>query len=443
MSEIYDIKPQNGQEFLNRQGQSRDFLYNPKTKEVLIYTESEAGSPKEEKRHPFQEFLYALRDEDVKASTSEWIDLQNVLEKGEAESLDDFYVVSRALLVKDVTGYSKFDTVFGKIFYGIEPPEPEEDDDWCDDDYDEDEQEPPEQQEVKEQIGSQEIVEPGETEGQHGGDDVHKEIEESKSSGHESDVKWKEKAKKEGVIREGKGGYSARERVESRMYDPYDKDHTLNYEQMGRVLAKLTTIIEESTDVPTGKLDANRTVRSIAKNAGIPELVWQEELEDKPQVLLMFDVGGSTNEFRPIMEKLFAAAKDYLDDVDVYYFHNAIHGEVWPQKDGDWGNNFIPIEEILKKDPRTKVVIVGDAWMAEEELWNDKDWDGSDIKSGISSFKKVRDAFENIVWINPILEDEHDEWDNSGTIAAIKDVFPMYDLTLRGIEQATRKLMEE
>jgi len=196
--------------------------------------------------------------------------------------------------------------------------------------------------------------------------------------------------------------------------------------------------------VPTGKLDAHATVKSIAEHAGIPELVWREETEKKPKVVLMFDVGGSTDEFRPIMEKLFAAAKDYLDDVEVYYFHNAIYGDVWPQKDGNYGTHFVPLQEILKKEQDSRVIVVGDAWMAENELFDDyTDENGRHFPSGIDSFEQLRRTFDHVVWINPIREADHDEWDNSGTIAEIKKVFPMHDMTFRGLENAVRELMEE
>lgn len=446
----------------NEQPKVRDFLYDPQKQEILIFSKSKSGEVKET-RHPFQEFLYALREEELKASTSEWIDLQKALAEGEVQSVDDLYVVSRAVLVKDVTGYPKFDTVFGRMFYGVEPTKPQ----------------------TEEENLSQEIVEPGSTEEHHGGEDIHKAIKDSKSSGHEGGGepqqkseqagegqkeeqegkgqkleqgeggegneeketgggKRKERKKKQGVIKEGKGGYSARERVVERRYDQYDKDQILNYEQFGRVLSKLTAIIQEASEVPTGKLDAHATVKSIAEHAGIPELVWREEIEKKPKVVLMFDVGGSTDEFRPIMEKLFAATKDYIDDVKVYYFHNAIYGDVWPQKDGNYGSHFIPLQEILKKEQDSRVIIVGDAWMAEDELYDDyTDENGRHFPSGIDSFEQLRRTFDHAVWINPIREADHNEWDNSGTIAEIKKVFPMHDMTLRGLENAVRELMEE
>lgn len=493
------------------QPEARDFFYDPAKREILIYSEEEGE--RREKRHPFQEFLYELRREEVKASTSEWLDLQKALTEGEIQTIDDFYLVSRALLVKDVTGYPRFDTVFGRMFYDVEPPEPREEEEQ--DDYeDQEDEETEDQQEVREvseeENLSQEIVEPGFTEEHHGGEDVHKAIEDSKSSGHEGGGKPKEKSEKagegqkqegeeggqqeqegesggkekqegegggkkretgksgegkeqketgggkrkekkkeRGVIREGKGGYSARERVVERRYDQFEKEQALNYEQLGRALAKLTSIIQEASEVPTGKLDARETVKKIAQNAGLPELVWREEQEKKPKVILMFDVGGSTDEFRPIMEKLFAAAKDYLDDVEVYYFHNAIYGEVWPQKDGNYGKHLLPLAEILKKESDSRVIIIGDAWMAENELWEDyEDYDEKTGKkryypSGMDSFEEVQRTFDHVVWINPIPEHEHDEWDDSGTISDIKKVFSMHNLTLSGIEKAVRELMED
>lgn len=498
----------------------------------------------------------------LRVSTDEWLDLQKVLEKGKIEDLDQMYVVSKAVLVKDVTDYPKFDTVFGKLFFGIEPPSENEDD------FD-DQQEEPEPEELEENK-SQEIVEPGETEEHHGGDDDHKEIKDSKSSGNEEkkeDQKsekgqnpkedGKENGQKSGgekqtqsgdsnggekgqetgsgqkaggqgsgessektgkgeismgmkdgqdggskeeqksggdknmqaegggdknknkdggsgqegkesdngkrtkkeelkeTLSKGKGGLSAKEIISQRKHEVFDKDKILNYEQFGRVLAKLITIIQDNTQTPTDKLDIEGTVDRIAGNAGAPELIFSEEVEEKPKVILMFDSGGSTDEFKPIMEKLFAAAVDYLESVDVYYFHNAVYGHVWlPKDDSESGAlEQIPLEKVLSSDPKSKVIIVGDAWMADEDWmygglydsWNSQtqqNLGGLYDKSGYENFKAIRDRFNNVVWINPIMERDRDEMDNSGTISDIEKVFPSYELTLHGIEKATQHLME-
>ena len=506
------------EESLSKQPKTKDFLYDPKEQEILIFSKTK-GRETRETHHIFQEFLYALREEEIKVSTSEWLDLQKVLAEGEIQSIDDLYFVARAVLVKDVADYSKFDTVFGRMFYGLELPVPEAEteQDEYEMEIEEIEEEEEEDEDITEEVEeeqeeenqSTEIVEPGFTEQHHGGEDVHKVIEDSQSSGHEGKgglaqkkelpgdgtsqkpegggkkseekegrgtdkkegeggekeqeigkggrekEKEKEKEKEAGggkgaekqgqrIIREGKGGYLARERVIERKYDQYDKDQVLNYEQFGRVLSKLTAIIKQATETPTKKLDAQATVKSIAEHAGIPKLVWQEEIENKPKVILMFDVGGSTDNFRPIMEKLFAAAKDYLDDVEVYYFHNAIYGDVWPQKDGNYSQHFIPLKEIFKKDQDSRIIIVGDAWMAENESYQDyTDEDGHYFPSGLSSFEQIQRTFNHTVWINPIRESEHEARDRSGTIAQIKQIFNMYEMTLRGLEAAVSELMKD
>jgi len=438
------------------------------------------SNDEQEERHPFQEVLYRLRDEGVLVSTSEWLDLQTLLNAGEVQNLDELYIVSRAVLVKDVTDYQKFDNVFGEMFYGIEPPDTdvEEEEDYYDDEYvggdsensdeggleqeaapeDEGSNEKDEKEVIKsediEQKDKEEIEKVEEatsetSEDVHGGEEATKDIEDSPNPADEGKDRDNKGAKK-GV--EGKeGGYaSAKERILERNYEEFMEDRSLSYEHFGRALSKLRGIVQETTSTRTRVLDAKATVQSISEHAGAPELLWKEEIEEKPDVVLMFDVGGSTDEFRPILEQLFTAAKDELQGLEIYYFHNAIYGEVWPQKDGNYGKNFVPLGEIMKRNPLTKVIIIGDAWMADYELLDNPlaGWGGETIEqgydpkyTGIYSFKELARTFENIVWVNPIPERDYKEWDMSGTIARIKEVFPMYDLTLQGLEGAVRDLM--
>lgn len=475
-------------------------------------------------KHPFQDLLYELRDEGLRVSTDEWLDLQKVLEKGKIENLDEMYFVSRSVLVKDIADYAKFDVVFGKLFFGIEPQtedqedaedneEPEEkpieetDDGLSQDEKTQEEEKENAEQKEKENIKEIQESTQGESEETHGGNEATKDIENSpnaanqgmqknlgaeegkspesknqkgegggqKQKNAEGGGKQEKEGESGGSLKEGaggggnkkeagqggegeknkntgggfstnktnekafehgKGGLSAKEIVIKRIHEVYDKDKILNYEQFGRVLAKLVTIIRDSTQEPTQKLDVGRTVDKIAKNAGAPELVWKEEIEEKPRILILFDVGGSTDRFRPIMEKLFAASVDILD-AKVFYFHNAPYHDVWPQKDGNWGKHYIPIEDLIRKNPDAKLIIVGDAWMADYELWGNNSGD-----EPYDSLKKFHNAYSSAVWINPILEKYRDEMDESGTISDIASLFPMYELTLRGLEKATQELME-
>jgi uncharacterized protein len=59
-----------------------------------------------------------------------------------------------------------------------------------------------------------------------------------------------------------------------------------------------------------------------------------------------------------------------------------------------------------------------------------------------SHFKDLRFYyFHNCVWLNTIPEREWDRTYGSVTIRKVREVFPMFELTVDGLTAATRKLM--
>jgi uncharacterized protein with von Willebrand factor type A (vWA) domain len=69
----------------------------------------------------FLNFFTALRDAQVPVTLREYLTLMEALEKHVADqSVEDFYYLSRACLVKDERNLDKFDRVFGATFKGIE-----------------------------------------------------------------------------------------------------------------------------------------------------------------------------------------------------------------------------------------------------------------------------------------------------------------------------------
>ena len=69
----------------------------------------------------FFELFYGLRDEGVPVAIQEWMMLMRALAMGQhGSSLDGFYHVSRACLVKSETYFDAFDRVFARIFRGVE-----------------------------------------------------------------------------------------------------------------------------------------------------------------------------------------------------------------------------------------------------------------------------------------------------------------------------------
>src|SRR6201988_5500415 len=69
----------------------------------------------------FTNFFLELRQAKVPVSIKEYLALMEGMEKGVADfSVDDFYYLSRASLVKDERNLDKFDRVFGTVFKGLE-----------------------------------------------------------------------------------------------------------------------------------------------------------------------------------------------------------------------------------------------------------------------------------------------------------------------------------
>lgn len=403
--------------------------------------------------HPFQDFLYALRERNIPVSTREWLDFQIALNRGLVRDTGSLYIIARTLLVKDVSRYREFDVVFEETFLAIRPPEEEqgeeeEPDDRAGTPEELDLQKKPEEQDEgqeKDPNQSQEIVEPGSTEEHHGGTDVHKEIKESQSSGSEGGGSMHQ-------YTEGSLLDQVRSGVQRQEYGQFDETKPLRREQLGRAVARLVSLIEEAAETGSTQLDAEATVQAISQQGGHPEFRYRVETETKPKLLVMFDVGGSTDRFRPLMEQLFLAIKDYVTDVDVYYFHNAIYGEVWPQRDGNYGTHFVALETVLARDPDTKVIIIGDAKMGYNDSEHgglhdsyngmyQKQRGGCYGRTGYQNFEALKKRFPNIVWINPIHQTTIRTMREPGTIRDIQALLPMHDLSLQGIEEAVTQLL--
>jgi hypothetical protein len=101
------------------------------------------------------------------------------------------------------------------------------------------------------------------------------------------------------------------------------------------------------------------------------------------------------------------------------------------------------VEELVRLDPETRFIIVGDASMAPYELMAT---DGSihiEERSGKPSCEQLRfigKTFPYALWLNPKLVED---WPYTQTIGIIRDIFPMFELTLDGLEQAVSHMMRK
>jgi uncharacterized protein with von Willebrand factor type A (vWA) domain len=100
------------------------------------------------------------------------------------------------------------------------------------------------------------------------------------------------------------------------------------------------------------------------------------------------------------------------------------------------------VEEFSRFDPETRLIIVGDASMAPYELMAT---DGSihieerNLVPSIDRLRFLGKNFRHTAWLNPRVEME---WHYVRTIQTIRMIFPMFELTLDGLEKAVRQLMK-
>jgi len=142
-----------------------------------------------------------------------------------------------------------------------------------------------------------------------------------------------------------------------------------------------------------------------------------------------------------MVQTLFNYSRAQFKDLKTFFFHNTIYDKLWedpPRRSKPFG-----VDELVRLDPDTRFIIVGDASMAPYELMAT---DGSihlEERSGKPSYERLRfiaKTFRYSVWVNPRMSDE---WGYTRTIGMIQDVFPMFELTLDGLEKTVRYLMSK
>ena len=143
----------------------------------------------------------------------------------------------------------------------------------------------------------------------------------------------------------------------------------------------------------------------------------------------------------PVVQTLFDYARAQFKEVKTYFFHNTIYDALWedPRRVKKPKN----VQEFARMDPDTRLILVGDASMAPYELMAT---DGSiylSERSGLPSIERLSflaQTFPNCVWLNPVPERM---WHYTHTITTIRRIFPMFELSLDGLEDAITLLMQK
>jgi hypothetical protein len=184
------------------------------------------------------------------------------------------------------------------------------------------------------------------------------------------------------------------------------------------------------------ELDIDDTISSTARNAGLLDIKMVPERHNAVKVLLFFDVGGSMDPHVKLCEELFSAARSEFKHLEYYYFHNFIYESVWTKSHRRHAETTSTFDIINKYSKDYKIIFVGDATMAPYEITHV----GGSIEhyneeAGSSWLKRLTDAYNHIVWMNPTPKDY---WEHSYSIEIVKELTEnrMFSLSVKGLEEA-------
>jgi uncharacterized protein with von Willebrand factor type A (vWA) domain len=230
----------------------------------------------------------------------------------------------------------------------------------------------------------------------------------------------------------GKGG--AMQSADARKYRPYRSDLILDIRQIEVALRKLRAFTREGGQE---ELDIEGTIDETAKNAGELEIVTRPPRRPNTRVILMMDVGGSMDPYAELVSQLFSAAKrsTHWKELRTYYFHNCVYGRVY--KTEGFQEPVLVRDLIHECGKNYKLVFVGDASMAPYELLGAPGYGEEGKTQGVVWLMMLREHFERSVWLNP----DGPVIPSHPTVDSIRQIFPMFPLTLEGLGEAVSELI--
>lgn len=392
----------------------------------------------------FLDFFHTLRRFNVPVTLTEWLTLLEALEKGlHRESLEEFYYLSRCLLVKDVGFYDAFDQAFVHCFKDAALPpglfdplkleailtylrESEAELSLSEAELARMESLPLAQllEELEERMRRQ--AEPhvgGQKQIGTGGTSPF-----GAAGSHPSGASFDP---------EGGGGRAAMVGV-GRKYRNLRNDLTLDVRQIGVALKRLRDLRDLGAQET---LDLEETIDKSCRNCGEIDLVFARQRENQIRLMLLMDSGGSMEPYRILCERLFSAAHglNHFKDFRAFYFHNCVYENLYTDLSK---GEFVPTLEVIREYGRDyRLVVVGDAAMSPAELLSEhgtlETFQPSHKVKGIDWLRQLGEAFSRRVWMNPLPESA---WVHYETVASVERHYPMYPLTLDGLGRAVKLL---
>ncbi|MGA1318991.1 MAG: vWA domain-containing protein [Rubrivivax sp.] len=389
------------------------------------------------------DFFQTLRAARLPVSVREYLTLLEALKAGVIDddggpTLDRFYYLARATLVKDEAHFDRYDQAFAAYFKGVEqradftrelPLE------WLRRTLEL--ELTPEQKAAIEKMGWDELMAT-----------LKQRFEEQKER-HEGGNRmigtggtspfgaWGYNP--QGVrIGQDKGRHRSAVKVwDQRAYKDYDDGKELGTRQIKVALRRLRRFAREGA---AEELDLDDTIHSTAANAGMLDIRMVPERHNRVKVLLLMDVGGTMDEHVHRVEELFSAARSEFKHLEFYYFHNCVYDHMWKHNRRRHSEKFPTWDVIRKYNRDYKLVFVGDATMSPYEILQP----GGSVEyhneePGAEWLQRLTHAFPKFVWINP---EPQGVWGYRQSISIIQQLMSqrMFPLTLSGLDGAMRML---
>ena len=385
------------------------------------------------------DFFLHLKARQLPVSTKELLALLEALQaRLVGASLDDFYLLARAILIKDEALYDRFDRAFGEYFKGVEALPgleamiPEE---WLELAA---KRHLSEEDRLKlQKLGYEKLFE-----------QFRQRLAEQKER-HAGGSKWIGTA---GTSPYGHGGYhpegiriggeSAGNRTavkvwEQREFRNLDDSVDLGVRNIKVALRRLRRFARQGAAT---ELDLDGTIAGTARNAGWLDLQMRPERHNAVKVLLFLDIGGSMDDHIAACEELFSAARSEFKHLEHFYFHNCVYEGVWKDNRRRHGERMPTWEVIHTYGADYKLIFVGDATMSPYEIarpggsvehWNEE--------AGATWLERMLNTWSRAVWLNPLPE-EH--WTYAPSLQMIRQLFGnrMFPLSPDGLERAMRAL---
>jgi len=387
------------------------------------------------------EFFLKVREYRVPCTIRELLDLIRALERNVVfANIDDFYTLSRAVLVKDECHFDKFDRAFGDYFKGI--VESELDLSGIPEDWLTKQLEKTLTEEEKAQLealgGLEKLMET-----------LAERLKEQEKR-HQGGNKWIGTG---GTSPFGAYGYNPegmrigqKESRHRRAVKVWDKRQFKNLDSQVEIGTRnlkvaLRKLRQFARSGAHEELNLDDTISATARNAGYLDIKMQPKRHNAVKLLMFFDVGGSMDDHIRVCEQLFSAVHAEFKHLEFFYFHNCVYESVW-QDNQRRHNQKMDLYQVLHTYGKDyKVIFVGDATMGPYEItypggsvehWNEE--------PGHVWMGRVLEHFNKCIWLNP---QEQSHWPYHHSINIMQQVMgqKMFPLTVEGLSDGIKALL--